>query len=141
MLEGKVALVTGGSRGIGKAIALELASEGADIIINHLRHRSAAQETAEAIRQKGRQAHIIRANVGEPEKIEAMFAEIADKFGHLDILVNNAASGVARKAMDLDERGWAWTGGRCFVRSARAVPVGNRRGRHWNRGRRLVRVI
>ena len=109
MLEGKVALVTGGSRGIGKAIALELASEGADIIINHLRHRSAAQETAEAIRQKGRQAHIIRANVGEPEKIEAMFAEIADKFGHLDIMVNNAASGVARKAMDLDERGWAWT--------------------------------
>jgi len=109
MLEGKVALVTGGSRGIGKAIALELASEGADIIINHLRHRSAAKETAEAIRQKGRQAHIIRANVGEPEKIEAMFAEIADKFGHLDIMVNNAASGVARKAMDLDERGWAWT--------------------------------
>ena len=105
MLEGKVALVTGGSRGIGRAIALELANEGADIIINHLRHRSAAQETAEEIRQKGRQAHIIRANVGEPEKIEAMFAEIADKFGHLDILVNNAASGVARKAMGLRRAG------------------------------------
>jgi enoyl-[acyl-carrier protein] reductase III len=109
MLDGKVALVTGASRGIGKAIALELASEGADIIINHLRHRTAAKETAEAIQQKGRQAHIIRANVGEPDKIESMFSEIADKFGHLDILVNNAASGVARKAMDLDERGWAWT--------------------------------
>ena len=109
MLEGKVALVTGGSRGIGRAIALELANEGADVIINYLRHRTAAQNTAEEIRQKGRQAHIIRANVGEPEKIESMFAEIADKFGHLDILVNNAASGVARKAMDLDERGWAWT--------------------------------
>ncbi len=49
MLEGKVALVTGGSRGIGRAIALELADEGADIIINHLRHRSAAQETEAAI--------------------------------------------------------------------------------------------
>jgi enoyl-[acyl-carrier protein] reductase III len=109
MLEGKVALVTGGSRGIGRAIALELANEGADIVINHLRHRSAAQETAEEIRQKGRQALIIRANLGEPEKIEAMFAQITDKFGYLDILVNNAASGVARKAMDLDERGWAWT--------------------------------
>jgi enoyl-[acyl-carrier protein] reductase III len=109
MLDGKVALVTGASRGIGKAIALELASEGADIIINHLRHRTAAKETAEAIQQRGRQAHIIRANVGEPDKIESMFSEIADKFGHLDILVNNAASGVARKAMDLDERGWAWT--------------------------------
>ena len=109
MLEGKVALVTGGSRGIGRAIALELANEGADVIINYLRHRTAAQNTAEEIRQKGRQAHTIKANVGEPEKIESMFAEIADKFGHLDILVNNAASGVARKAMDLDERGWAWT--------------------------------
>ena len=109
MLEGKVALVTGGSRGIGRAIALELANEGADVIINYLRHRTAAQNTAEEIRQKGRQAHTIRANVGEPEKIESMFTEIADKFGHLDILVNNAASGVARKAMDLDERGWAWT--------------------------------
>jgi len=109
MFEGKVALVTGGSRGIGRAIALELASEGADIIINYLRHRTAAQNTAEEISQKGRQAHIIKANVGEPEKIESMFAEIADTFGHLDILVNNAASGVARKAMDLDERSWAWT--------------------------------
>jgi len=109
MLEGKVALVTGGSRGIGRAIALELASEGADVIINYLRHRSAAEETAVEIRKKGHQVHTIRANVGEPEKIRAMFADIAKMFGHLDILVNNAASGVARTAMELDERGWAWT--------------------------------
>ena len=109
MLEGKVALVTGGSRGIGRAIALELADEGADIIINYLRHRSAAQKTAEEIREKGRRVHTIRANVGEPEKIKAMFNEIASIFGHLDILVNNAASGVARSAMELDERGWDWT--------------------------------
>ena len=132
MLEGKVALVTGGSRGIGRAIALELANEGADIIINYLRHRTAAQNTAEDSRQKGRQAHIIRANVGEPEKIESMFAEIADKFGHLDILVNNAASGVARKAMDLDERGWAWTmdiNARAFLLCAqRAVRLMEGRG-------------
>ena len=109
MLEGKVALVTGGSRGIGRAIALELADEGADIIINYLRHRTAAQDTAEEVRKRGRQALVIRANVGEPDKIASMFNEIREKFGHLDILVNNAASGVARKAMDLDERGWAWT--------------------------------
>jgi enoyl-[acyl-carrier protein] reductase III len=132
MLEGKVALVTGGSRGIGRAIALELANEGADVIINYLRHRTAAQNTAEEIRQKGRQAHIIRANVGEPDKIESMFAEIADKFGHLDILVNNAASGVARKAMDLDERGWAWTmdiNARAFLLCAqRAVRLMEGRG-------------
>lgn len=132
MLEGKVALVTGGSRGIGRAIALELADEGADIIINYLRHRTAAQNTAEEIRQKGRQAHIIRANVGEPDRIESMFAEIAEKFGHLDILVNNAASGVARKAMDLDERGWAWTmdiNARAFLFCAqRAVKLMEGRG-------------
>lgn len=109
MLEGKVALVTGGSRGIGKAIALELAEEGADVIINYLRHRSAAEQTAQEIGNKGHRVHTIRANVGEPEKIKDMFDEIERLFGHLDILVNNAAHGVARKAMELDERGWAWT--------------------------------
>jgi enoyl-[acyl-carrier protein] reductase III len=109
MLEGKLALVTGGSRGIGRAIALELADEGADIIINYLRHRTAAEATAAEVRKRGRQALVIRANVGETDKIESMFAEIKEKFGRLDILVNNAASGLARKAMDLDERGWVWT--------------------------------
>jgi len=83
-LKGRVALVTGGSRGIGRAIALKLAAEGADIIINHLRQRGTATATAEEARKLGVKAHIIRANIAEPEKIADMFAEIKDRFGKLD---------------------------------------------------------
>jgi enoyl-[acyl-carrier protein] reductase III len=108
-LKGKLALVTGSSRGIGRAIALKLAQEGADIIVNFLRHRQGAEETARDIEKLGVKAQIIKANLVEPEKIEAMFETIASKHGRLDILVNNAASGVARPVLDLDTRGWEWT--------------------------------
>ena len=108
-LKGKVALVTGGSRGIGQAITLKLASQGADVIINFLRKREAAEKTAEAARAMGVNAHTIRANLAEPEKIDTMFADIESKFGRLDILINNAASGVARSAMELRSDAWDWT--------------------------------
>ena len=108
-LKGKVALITGGSRGIGRAITLKLASEGADVIINYFRRTSQAEITAGEARSKGVRAHIIRANVGDPEKIDAMFQEIETEFGRLDILVSNAASGVARPALELDTKSWEWT--------------------------------
>ena len=108
-LKGKVALVTGGSRGIGKAITLKLAAQGADVVINCLRRKKTAEETAAEARALGVRAHVIKANLAEPEKIDAMFREIGDVFGHLDILINNAASGVARTAMELDADGWDWT--------------------------------
>jgi len=121
-LEGKTALVTGGSRGIGRAITLRLAADGADIIINYLRRKSAAEQTAAEVRTKGVSARVIRANLAEPEKIEAMFDEISAEFGRLDILVSNAASGVARTALELDDRGWDWTmdiNARAFLLCAR----------------------
>jgi enoyl-[acyl-carrier protein] reductase III len=108
-IKGKIALITGGSRGIGQAITLKLASEGADVVINCLRKRKVAEETAEKARAMGVKAHAIRANLAEPEKIEEMFAEIKEMFGRLDILVNNAASGIARTAMELDYDAWDWT--------------------------------
>ena len=108
-LKGKVALVTGGSRGIGRAITLKLATEGADVIINYFRRRSTAELTAQEARDKGVTAHIIKANVGDAERIDGMFEEIEAKFGRLDILVSNAASGVARSALELDSKGWDWT--------------------------------
>ncbi|MFH1775817.1 MAG: enoyl-[acyl-carrier-protein] reductase FabL [Chloroflexota bacterium] len=107
--KGKIALITGGSRGIGRAITLKLASEGADVIINYFRKREAANLTAQEARDKGVSAHTIKANVGEPEKIDQMFDEIEAKFGRLDIFISNAASGVARPALDLDSRSWDWT--------------------------------
>ncbi len=108
-LKGKVALITGGSRGIGRAITLKLASEGVDVIINCLRKRKAAEEVAAAAEEMGVKAHSIRANLAEPDKINEMFAEIREEFGRLDILVNNAASGIARTAMELEFDAWDWT--------------------------------
>lgn len=108
-LSGKKALVTGGSRGIGKAIAIALAEAGADVAINYLRKKAAADETADKIRAKGRKALTVRANVGEHENIHAMINEIEADFGTVDILVSNAASGVLKPAMELTERHWRWT--------------------------------
>ena len=109
MLKGKVALVTGGSRGIGRAIALKLAEQGADVIINFFRHRQAAEQTAKDVESLGVAAKIIKANVGDPEKIDEMFDIIGSSFGRLDIFINNAASGLPRSTLDLDTKGWDWT--------------------------------
>ncbi|TCN18818.1 enoyl-[acyl-carrier-protein] reductase FabL [Mesobacillus foraminis] len=105
----KVALVTGSSRGIGKAIALRLAKEGYDLVINYARSKKAALETAEEIEALGRKALVVKANVGDVGKIKAMFEQIEAEFGRLDIFVNNAASGVQRPAMELEENHWDWT--------------------------------
>ena len=108
-LEGKLALVTGGGRGIGRAIALKLASQGSDIIVNFFRHRESAEQTAKDIEALGVKAETIRANVGDPAKIDEMFDMVGNKFGQLDILINNAASGVGRPVMDVDVKAWEWT--------------------------------
>ena len=108
-LEGKLALVTGSGRGIGRAIALKLASQGSDVVVNFFRHRDTAEGVAKEIEALGVKARVIRANVGDPAKVEAMFDEIARDFGYLDILINNAASGVGRPIMDIDVKAWEWT--------------------------------
>jgi enoyl-[acyl-carrier protein] reductase III len=105
----KIALITGGSRGIGKAITLKLASEGADVIINFFRNRQAAEQTAAEVKNLGRTARIIKANVGEKEKIDSLFETITADYGKLDILINNAASGAARTILELDDQAWDWT--------------------------------
>jgi enoyl-[acyl-carrier protein] reductase III len=108
-LQGKVALVTGSGRGIGRAIALNLASNGADIVINFFRNRQPAESTAEAVRALGRQAHVVRANVAEEDQLDLLFAECQRVFGGLDILINNAASGYNRPIAEQKVRGWDWT--------------------------------
>ena len=147
-LAGKVALITGGSRGIGRAITLKLAEEGADVVINFFRKKSTAESTAQEARDRGVKAHIIKANVGEPEQIGSMFDEIESQFGRLDILVNNAASGVARSALDLDDRGWDWTmdiNARAFLlcaqRAARLMKSGGKMVSISSLGSRLVLPI
>jgi enoyl-[acyl-carrier protein] reductase III len=108
-LDGKIALVTGGSRGIGREIALRLAAEGADIVINFFRNRKPAEEVKGLIENMGRRCHLVRANVGDLDKINLMFEEIREAMGGLDILISNAASGVNLPAMEVEDKHWDWT--------------------------------
>jgi enoyl-[acyl-carrier protein] reductase III len=106
---GQVALVTGSGRGIGRAIALKLASEGADLAINFFRNRDPAEQTAAEIRQLGRRAEVIRANIGDLDELEMLFTEVEGAFGGLDIFISNAASGYNRPALEQRPKGWDWT--------------------------------
>src|SRR5581483_10933662 len=89
-LEGRVALVTGGGRGIGKAIALGLAADGADVAINYRRDEEAARETVGEIEGLGRKAAAYKASIDDVDEDQAMVDAALETFGHIDILVNNA---------------------------------------------------
>ncbi|NGQ93889.1 3-oxoacyl-[acyl-carrier-protein] reductase [Brevibacillus sp. SYP-B805] len=106
MLTGKVALVTGASRGIGRAIALRLAEAGADVIVNYSGSEAAAAETVAKVKELGRRAIMIRANVGSSEEVEAMFKTALDEFGRIDILVNNAGITRDNLIMRMKEEEW-----------------------------------
>lgn len=90
MLNGKTALVTGASRGIGRATALELASKGANVAVNYAGSEQRAQEVVEEIQKLGVKAFKIQANVADESEVKAMIKEVTNEFGSLDILVNNA---------------------------------------------------
>jgi len=107
-LQGKVALITGGSRGIGRAIALRLAENGVDIIVNYVRHRRDAEATVAAIEEKGVRCLAVKANVAKDADVDRMFEEIGAIYPQLDILVSNAASGVLKPVMELTTRHWDW---------------------------------
>jgi len=107
-LQGKVGLVTGSSRGIGKAIALRLAENGVDLVVNYVRHRQDAEATARLIEEKGARCLVVKANVANDDDLKGMFALIKSEFGHLDFLISNAASGVLKPALELSSRHWNW---------------------------------
>jgi enoyl-[acyl-carrier protein] reductase III len=129
----KTALITGSGRGIGRAIALQLAAEGADIVVNFFRNREPAEQTAEEIRKLGRKALVVKANIGEMDEIEELFRSVEVEFGKLDILVCNAASGYNRPGMEQKVRGWDWTmninARSALFCSQHAVPLMEKAGR------------
>jgi enoyl-[acyl-carrier protein] reductase III len=107
-LQGKVALVTGGSRGIGRAIALKFAQNGINLVVNYVRHRKDAESTARAIEDYGVKCMVVKANVANDDHVEAMFEDIKKEYDSLDIMVSNAASGVLKPALELSSRHWNW---------------------------------
>jgi len=128
----KIALVTGSGRGIGRAIALRLAEGGADVCVNYVRNQAQAEEVVAQIHALGRRAFAVRANVGKTEDIDKLFDALQEQFGGLDILINNAASGFNRPALEQKVSGWDFTqnvNARALLFAAqRAVPLMEARG-------------
>lgn len=131
---GKLALVTGGTRGIGRAIARTLAERGCDVAVNFFKSRSAADETVAELTSLGVRSFHVRANVGNLAHVEKMFARVRQEWGALDIFINNAALGALKPLLDLSDDDWQRSmeiNARALLRSAQlAVPLmAGRRGR------------
>jgi 3-oxoacyl-[acyl-carrier protein] reductase len=102
----KIALVTGSSRGIGRAIALDLAREGADVVVNYIARHDAAEEVAQDIRRLGRRALVIGADVANEGDVKAMVDQAAQELGSVDILVNNAAMHRGGRVQKISTEDW-----------------------------------
>ncbi|MDX1489507.1 MAG: SDR family oxidoreductase, partial [Acidiferrobacterales bacterium] len=132
-LAGKVALVTGASRGIGRAIARKLASAGCDVAANYYNSHDQAESLCAEIRAMGRRACALQGNVASPESVDDIIEGFHKEFDRLDILVSNAATGVLKPAMEMTLKQWRW----CMETNAlalnlfaqRAIPLMPRGGR------------
>ncbi|WP_171206968.1 SDR family NAD(P)-dependent oxidoreductase [Ruegeria sp. HKCCA0235A] len=99
-LQGKTAIVTGGGRDIGRACAVKLASEGANVAVNYFASSAGAEETVAEIKKIGGQAFAMQGDLNRPEEVDALIAKTVDTYGSLDILVNNAGGLIARKKIN-----------------------------------------
>lgn len=105
---GKVALITGGARGIGKATALKLANSGCDIAIVYYNSSDEALNLVNEIKDLGRKAIAIQANVADHQSVKEMFVQFKEHFTQLNFLVSNAASGVLKPALKMSTKHWRW---------------------------------
>ena len=108
-LNGKIALITGASRGIGRAIAPALAKAGCDIAINYLRAESEAASVAASVEEVGRRSCVVQADVSQPEDVERLVASVERQLGPIDILVNNAGINPTKPFMELELSDWRKT--------------------------------
>ncbi len=105
-LKVKIAFVSGGTRGIGLAVAERLASEGANVVINYFRSRQGAKEAVAKLKTYGVEVYAHRANMGNHDQVPAIFDGIKERFGKLDILISNAALGLFTNLLDIDDKAW-----------------------------------
>ena len=105
-LKDKVALVTGGGRGIGRHIALRLADEGADVLVNYASSEAGAEDIAAQIRKTGRRATAVRANIAQRDEVTVMYESLREDFGRIDILVNNSAIDPVIPFLDMTDEQW-----------------------------------
>jgi len=119
-LRGKRALVTGSSRGIGRAIALSLADFNVDVAINYLRNRIRAEETAHEISSRGVRCLLVKANVAKPDHVARMYESIRSEWGGLEVVISNAASGVLRPARELTLHHFDWA---MHINAAALLPL------------------
>ncbi len=106
-LEGRAALITGADSGIGRAVAIAFAREGADVLISYLEEHEDAKETARWVEQAGRRAVLMAGDVSDPAHCKKLVARAVEEFGHLDILVNNAAYQMTHQSLDdISEEEW-----------------------------------
>jgi NAD(P)-dependent dehydrogenase (short-subunit alcohol dehydrogenase family) len=145
-LSGKVALVTGAQQGIGRAIALAFAREGADVGVNYLDDRGAADKVAQEIRSVGRRAVLVQADVAQPASAHAMVAQLVTELGGVDVLVNNAGVYPRVPLLEMRESDWDLVldvnlkgGFFCAQAAARAMIAGRRRGSVVNMASQAIR--
>ena len=107
-LNQKFALVTGGSRGIGKAICLDLVKQGFNVAFTYFRNSNIAKKTLTELKKEKKKCFSIKTHLGKEKDIEILFEKINNKFGKLDVLVNNAATGINVKSEELSPKHWDW---------------------------------
>ncbi len=137
ILAGKSAVITGSGRGIGRAIALQLARHGVNVAVNYFRHRTQAEETAAAVEAQGVRAVLVKAHVGEVEGVQRLVETAAAAFGSVDVFVGNAASGVLKPIAEQELKGWEWT----LNINARSILFGAQAAARYMMRRRWGRII
>ena len=134
-LEGQKAIVTGGGRSIGRAICIELAKQGADILINYVSNKEEAEKTLQMVQQFSQNSLIYQADVANESEVRNMFQAFVERAGRVDILVNNAAMNIRRSFLEYENEEWQrvvdvnMNGYRYCARYAVENMVTNQRGR------------